>query len=153
MPVEESEPALRQASSEPMLCIRCGRVGLPIPWEAKVDNPKQTTQTERQYLRAVLNAYIALPETPLRWHSADREIARELFRRGVPLEVVDAAFVLGSARRLSRDPHRVVSPIRCVGYFLPIIEEVLVLPPPPRYLEYLRWGMPRLAARVGLTKT
>ena len=81
-------------------------------------------------MRAVLNAYIALPETPLRWHSADREIARELFRRGVPLEVVDAAFVLGSARRLGRDPHRVVSPIRCVGYFLPIIEEVLVLPPP-----------------------
>jgi hypothetical protein len=78
MPVQESEPALRQASSEPMLCIRCGRVGLPIPWEANVDNPKQTTQSERQYMRAVLNAYIALPETPLRWHSADREIAREL---------------------------------------------------------------------------
>jgi hypothetical protein len=154
MPSQESEmpaPALPQSSWQPISCIRCGRAGFRIPWETNVDQPKQAIESEQQYLRAVLNAYVELPETPERWHSADREIVRELFRRGIPVDVVQTAFVLGSARRLGRDPQKQVPRIRCVGYFLQVIEEVLVLPPPPRYIEYLRWAMPRLAARAGLT--
>jgi hypothetical protein len=106
-------------------------------------------QSEQEYVRQVLRAYIALPETPKRWRATDRQIVLELFRRAIPADVIDTAFVLGSARRLGRDPKKTVPPIRCVGYFLPVIEEVLALPPPPRYIEYLRWRLPHLLVRAG----
>ena len=54
------------------------------------------------------------------------------------LWMVEVAFVLGSARRLARDRKRIVPPIRCLAYFLPVIEEVLAEPPPPSYIQYLR---------------
>jgi len=60
-----------------------------------------------------------------------------LFRRQIPLDVIETAFVLGSARRLARDPKRSVPPIRCVAYFLPVIEEVIAHPPPRGYIQYL----------------
>lgn len=65
-------------------------------------------------------------------------MALELFGRQIPLDAVEVAFVLGSARRLARDPQRIVPPIRCLAYFLPVIEEVLEEPPPRRYIQYLR---------------
>ena len=95
-------------------------------------------QSEQEYVRRLLDAYVALPETPARWRSTDRRMAQELFGRQIPLDVVEVAFVLGSARRLVRDPKRIVPPIRRLAYFLPVIEEVLAEPPPPRYIQYLR---------------
>ena len=94
--------------------------------------------SQQEYVRAVLNAYVAMPETLPRWHRADRGFALELFRRQIPLELIEAAFVLGSARRLARDPKLVVPPIRSTAYFLPVIDEVLAEPPPRGYIQYLR---------------
>ena len=93
--------------------------------------------TQPEYVRALLAAYVAMPETPQRWHSTDRQIALELFRRRIPLDIIETAFVLGSARRLARDPNRSVPPIRCLAYFLPVIEEVIADPPPGGYIRYL----------------
>jgi hypothetical protein len=95
-------------------------------------------QSKQEYVRRLLEAYVAMPETPARWHSTDRRIAQELFDRGIPLNLVEVAFVLGSARRLGRDPKLIVPPIRCLAYFLRVIEEVLAEPPPPGYIQYLR---------------
>lgn len=67
----------------------------------------------------------------------DRQIALELFRRRIPIDVIEVAFVLGSARRLARDPKRNVPPIRCLAYFLPVIDEVIADPPPRGYIQYL----------------
>lgn len=89
-------------------------------------------------MHAVLAAYIALPETPAHWRSTDRRIALELFRRQIPVDVIEMAFVLGSARRLARDPKRIVPPIRCLAYFLPIVDEVRAHPPPRGYIQYLK---------------
>jgi len=94
--------------------------------------------SQQEYVRAVLNAYVALPETLPRWHRADRGIALELFRRQIPVDVIEAAFVLGSTRRLARDPTLVAPPIRSMAYFLPVIDEVLAEPPPRGYIQYLR---------------
>ena len=96
-----------------------------------------TQPTRQEYVRTLLSSYIAMPETPPRWHSRDRQIALELFRRQIPIDVIETAFVLGSARRLARDPNRSVPPIRCVAYFLPVIEEVMANPPPRGYIRYL----------------
>jgi hypothetical protein len=102
-------------------------------------------------VRRLLDAYVALPETPARWHSMDRRMARELFGRRIPLDVVEAALVLGSARRLARDPKRIVPPIRCLAYFFPVIEEVLAESPPPRYIQYLRLFHLRPPEKTALT--
>jgi hypothetical protein len=97
-----------------------------------------TRPTQQEYVRTVLRAYVAMPETLPRWHSMDRRMALELFRRQIPLDLIEAAFVLGSARRLARDPKRIVPPIRSMAYFLPVIDEVAADPPPRGYIQYLR---------------
>ena len=51
---------------------------------------------------AVLTLYVDLPDTPLRANVQDQRQARRLYDRGVPLRVVEAAFLLASLRRLAR---------------------------------------------------
>jgi hypothetical protein len=145
---DRAEPDQIQQPSEPaldsglMFCVRCGKAGYPIASRLEMYMGERTEaparQSEQEYVRRLLDVYVSLPETPARWHSTDRRMAQELFGRQIPLDVVEVAFVLGSARRLARDPNRIVPPIRCLAYFLPVIEEVLAEPPPPRYIQYLR---------------
>ncbi len=90
------------------------------------------------YVRAVLIAYHALPDTPRRTSRHDRLLAASLAVRGVPLDTVNAAFLLATARRTFRSENAVpLGPIRSLAYFLPVLDEVLALPPDPAYLAYL----------------
>jgi hypothetical protein len=98
----------------------------------------EASPSQQDYVRTLLHSYVDLPETPARYRSLDRRIALELFERQVPVDVVQTAFLLGSARRLARDSQRSLPPIRCLAYFLPVVEEVLAQPPPPDYVQYLR---------------
>lgn len=97
------------------------------------------------YVPTVLALYLSLPETPIRTNAMDHRHARLLQQRGVPLHVVESAFLLASLRRLIR-PKDVppLSPIRSLAYFLPAIEELLAVPPPDTYLDYLRLKMNRI---------
>jgi hypothetical protein len=135
------------SGSDPFICIRCGLAGHLISSILEV-NMGETTEalpSQHEYVRTLLHSYVGLPETPVRCHSLDRRIALELFQRQVPVEVVEAAFLLGSARRLARDSEPTLPPIRCLAYFLPVVEEVLAQPPPPDYIQYLRSRLKRLA--------
>lgn len=76
------------------------------------------------YLRAVLELYLGLPDTPGRPRPDDRFFARQLLHRGVPLLVVEAALLLASARRLSREPNDALPPIRSLRYFTYAVEEI-----------------------------
>lgn len=105
----------------------------------------EASPSQQDYVRTLLHSYVDLPETPARYYSLDRRIALELFQRQIPLDVVKVAFVLGSARRLARDSEQALPPIRCLAYFLPVIEEVLAKPPPPDYIQYLRSRLKSLA--------
>ncbi len=154
MPTPERVTSPASANAIPARCIRCGRAGDESGQEAKdLKQASTAIPTEQEYVRSVLRAYIALPETPERWHSTDRQMAVGLFRRQIPVEIVETAFVLGSARRLGRDPRKIVPPIRCLAYFLPLIDEVLTLPPPPRYVAYLRSRLPELVRNLSLMNT
>ena len=137
---ERKQPPPPALDSSLAVCVRCGRAGYGFGPEVDVSQtPEALPQpTQQEYVAAVLRAYVALPETLPRWHRADRGMALELFRRRIPLERIETAFVLGSARRLGRDPKLIVPPIRSMAYFLPVIEEVLTDPPPCRYIQYLR---------------
>lgn len=95
-----------------------------------------------QYVHTVLSLYQLLPETPALPSSRDRLQAHQLQQRGLPLTVIETAFLLGSLRRLLRPPQApALSPIHSLAYFGPVIEELLHHPVPDSYIEYLRRKM------------
>lgn len=93
---------------------------------------------ERQrYVRALLEAYIELPETPGCPRPPDRRLAGQLYDRSIPLRLVQDAFIVASARRLLRPAQAPrLSSIRSLYYFLPVIEELLTHPLPHGYIDY-----------------
>ena len=101
---------------------------------------------DARYVTAVLNLYLGLPETPLRATTQDRRLASQLHERGVTLCIVESALLLASIRRLARPVDvPVLSPIRSLAYFEPIIEELLSQPAPEGYLTYLRLKLEQLS--------
>ena len=79
----------------------------------------------------VLILYVELPETPMRASVQDQWQTRRLHDRGVPLRVVESAFLLASLRRLARHSDGPpLPPIRSLAYFLPVIDELLTHPAP-----------------------
>ena len=111
--------------------------------------PHATTE----FIHKVLTLYRELPETPLRVSLHDQKQATELQLRGIPLELIEAALLLGSLRRLLRPPGALpLSLIRSFAYFQPVIEELLSRPLSDTYLEYLRHKMKPLAGKK-LTRT
>ena len=66
----------------------------------------------RAYVRTVIDAYVRLPATPARARREDRRLAAELHTRGVPLEVVETALLLGTVRK-SRIPAEGGCPTEC----------------------------------------
>lgn len=95
------------------------------------------TQPE-QYVEKVLQLYLALPDTPSRPRPQDRQLARSLFRKNVPLTALRSAFLLATARRSFRsDPVPRLPPIRSLHYFLPVLAEILQIPLNHEYLRFL----------------
>lgn len=92
------------------------------------------------YVRTLLGLYCDLPHTALRQPSPlDRRLAAQLFDQAVPLETIEAAFLLAIARRGNRDPKLPPLPaIRSLHYFLPVIDELRHQPLDPWYITYLR---------------
>jgi hypothetical protein len=103
--------------------------------------------SETDYVRLVLAAYRQTPTTIGRVHPPDRLSAAELYNRGIPVDVVENALVLGAVRRLYRnlsDPP--LRPVRSLYYFRGLIDEVLDLKAQPKtkgayfqYFQYLRF--------------
>lgn len=90
------------------------------------------------YVERVLHLYRALPQTRARTGPADRRLAEELERRGIPLKLVEAALCLAALRRLQRPPEAPpLTPIRSLHYVLPILDELKHSPPDEGYLLYL----------------
>ena len=92
---------------------------------------------ERHYVQAILDYYRQLPGTPRVTSRCDRKCAQALFRRGVPLGVVESAVVVAVSRRTFRrgDP---LPRIRALHFFLPVIDELVEAPCDPGYVQYLK---------------
>jgi hypothetical protein len=103
---------------------------------------------EFAYVDRVLELYLSLPQAPARSSQSDIRLAHDLYRRQVPLEIVEAALLFASVRRLFRD-HSLppLAPIRSLHYFLPLIDEVSANPPSPEYLRYLRYKLDTYATK------
>ena len=93
-----------------------------------------------EYLKRLLDRYCGLPHTAARRPSLyDRRLAGRLIDRAVSLDIIETAFLLATARRTYRNPQATpLPPIRSLAYFLPLIDEVLLLNHDPGYLDYLR---------------
>jgi hypothetical protein len=91
----------------------------------------------RRYAAILLERYRRLPGTLGRVLKDDRKTALDLHIRGVSLDLVQRAFLLAVARRSFRAHAEPGEPIRCLRYFLPVIEELVVAPPDPDYFRYL----------------
>lgn len=97
-----------------------------------------TGPAPEQYVKQILDRYRRTPGTLGHIRREDRRLAIQLHQRGVPSEVVTAAFALAAARRCSRDLELPpLPPIRSMHYFLPVIEELLAGSPDADYLRYL----------------
>ncbi len=91
------------------------------------------------FVASVLNLYLDLPDTPLRYNSADQSFARRLQEEQISLPVIEAALLLASLRRLLRPQGLPPLPrIRSLAYFQPVIAELLQQPVTDSYLQYLR---------------
>ena len=102
---------------------------------------------EAQYVRRLLDHYRETPTTAGYVRRADRQLAGQLYRRGVPLRLVEAAFALAATRRLFRPHHAPrLNPVRSLHYFLPVIEELMEEPPDPEYVRYLEFKLRHLGA-------
>jgi len=107
-----------------------------------------TDSTLTPYVSKILTLYLELPETPLHTTLYDQKRAAEFQLRGVPLDLIEAAFLLGSLRRLLRPPGALpLSPIRSLAYFQPVIDELLACPLSDNYLGYLRAKMKPFAGK------
>ena len=90
------------------------------------------------YIRAVHSLYLQLPNTSHCFSRSDRQLAADLYQRGIPLDTLRAALLLATARRLC--PQRSSTPplpVRSLHYFLPVLDELLSQPLPAGYLQYL----------------
>ena len=94
---------------------------------------------QSHYVRAVLAAYTGLPDTPNRSRPNDRRLVHAWFLRGVPLEHIEAAFTLATARRSIRASTAMqLPPIRSLFYFELILEEIQQTGLDLEYVRYLR---------------
>lgn len=101
---------------------------------------------QEQYIHQVLEAYRKTPGTTGSVRRPDRLLAAQLFQRGVPVSVIENAFVLAATRRLVRPPDAPpLGTVRSLAYFLPVIEEVQELSVSPDYFQYLRHKLQSIA--------
>lgn len=99
--------------------------------------------TAKQYRRVIGHLYLQF--TSNRLSRYDLRFVDELFARNVSVHVVRSALILGSARRLSRDPKAPPLPhVRSFYYFRHLIDEILDRPLPRGYIEYIEFRLNQL---------
>lgn len=101
----------------------------------------------KDYVEKVLELYCNTPGTTGHIRREDRQLARDLYRRGVSLRIIEQSMVLAAARRSFRAPGTPpLSPIRSLHYFIPVIEEVSANPPSKEYTMYLKMKLAKIYA-------
>ena len=101
---------------------------------------------QEEYIRRVLEGYRKTPGTMGTVRRPDRALAAQLYQRGVSVGVIENAFVLAAARRLTRPADAApLGTIRSLAYFLPVIEEVIGMRVNSDYFQYVRRKLERIA--------
>lgn len=104
---------------------------------AAADRPKSVEQ--KSYVASVREYFLALGCGSGKFGSAEVAAAQDLYRRGIPLGVIQDAMLMGACRKYtSWFEGRAPEPIGTLAYFESLIAEVQEKPFPPGYSAYLR---------------
>ncbi len=97
------------------------------------------------YVAIVRQVFLDLGCTRGRFGSAEEAQARNLEKRGIPLDLVRDAMMVGACRKyVSWLNHGYSEPISSITYFESVISELLDCPLPADYREYLPMELKRL---------
>ena len=111
----------------------------------KQPNPGCTRGVETEFVSKVRALFLAPACVLASFSAADEKIAIQLHRRGVQLEQMARAILLGSARKyVSMINAGVKAPITSLQYFADVIDEVIRSPIPESYWEPLRAKVARM---------
>jgi hypothetical protein len=106
-----------------------------------------STQVDRRhYVQQVLDLYRRAPGTAGPPRPVDRRLASQLHDRGVALDLIYAALLLGIARRTFRPVDAPpLARIATLHYFRPIIDELRETTVDPGYVRYLQHKLATVA--------
>ncbi len=98
------------------------------------------------YVEAITNTFVALGCTIGKFSLRDVQLARDLQRRGIPLQVVQDAMIMGAARKyISWLNGGAPDLIGSLAYFATLVPEMQQRPLREDYREYLRQKVVQLA--------
>jgi hypothetical protein len=107
-----------------------------------------TGQCATDYVATVRQLFLNLGCSSGRFEASDEVQAKSLEKRGIPLEIVRDAMIMGACRKyISWLNNGYSGPICSIAYFESIIAEFLRCPPPADYRENLRSELKRLSKR------
>jgi hypothetical protein len=111
----------------------------------KQPNPACTRGAEAEFVEKVRALFLVPACVQASFSAADEKITVQLHRRGVQLEQMTRAILLGSARKyVAMINAGVRAPITSLQYFADVIDEVIRLPIPESYWEPLRAKVTRM---------
>ena len=114
------------------------------PYQKQPDS-SCTRGVETEFVSKVRGLFLAPACVQASFSAADEKIAVELHRRGVQLEQMSRAILLGSARKyVSMINAGVRAPITSLQYFADVIDEVIRSPIPEGYWDPLRAKVARM---------
>jgi hypothetical protein len=114
------------------------------PYQKQRD-PGHASRVEAEFVGKVRALFLAPACVQASFSAADEKIAMELHRRGVQLDQIARAILLGSARKyVSMINAGVRAPITSLHYFADVVDEVIRMPIPESYWEPLRAKVERM---------
>jgi hypothetical protein len=117
-------------------------------WPYQSANGKPAEDDSNDYVHSVRALFLGLGCTSGRFGPPEESQARNLEKRGVSLQELEDAMIVGACRKyvswLSNGPS---DPIASLHYFESLIEEIRERPFPPGYRDYLRMEVRKLATQ------
>ena len=107
--------------------------------------PGSAPEPEAEFVRKVRGLFLAPACVQASFSAADEKLALGMYRRGVSMEQITRAILLGCARKyvaMLNSGTRI--PITSLQYFADLVEEVIESAIPESYWEPLRWKVERM---------
>ena len=116
------------------------------PYRRTQEAAGATDQLPDDYVGAIKSGFLAIGCTVGKFSARDAQFAQDLQRRGVPLETVQDALLMGAVRKYDSwlnggSPQ----PIGSLAYFSAVVAEIQQRPFPAGYREYLQAKVAQLA--------
>jgi hypothetical protein len=116
------------------------------PYCRKQEIEDANGQTPNTYVEAIKSSFVALGCTTGKFSAQDVLLARNLQRRGISLEIVQDALLVGGVRKyISWLNAGSAQPIGSLAYFAALFSELEARPLAADYREYLRKQLTQLA--------